>query len=41
MSASVHYSKDDHVAGLYPKIDPERKLPHNRATDFTMNDRKR
>jgi hypothetical protein len=37
MSASVENSKDDKVAGRHPKIDPEGKSAHNRATDFTMN----
>ena len=41
MSASVHHPKDDNLAGVHPKIDPIRKLTHNRAADFTMNLRKR
>ena len=41
MSASVDNSKDDKVAGRHPKFDPEGKSARNRATDFTMNQRKR
>jgi hypothetical protein len=41
MSASVNNSKDDGVGGVHPKVDPEGKLAHHRATDLTMNQRKR
>jgi hypothetical protein len=40
MSAPVCHSKDDEVAAVHPKIDPEGKPAHNCATDFTMNQRK-
>jgi hypothetical protein len=38
--AAVCHSKDDEVAAVHPKIDLEGKPAHNRATDFTMNQRK-
>jgi hypothetical protein len=40
MPATVHYRKNDEVATVHSKIDAEGKPAHNRATDFTINQRK-
>jgi hypothetical protein len=41
MSASVHHSKYDEILSVDSKIDSEGKPTYDRATDFTVNHRKR